>query len=130
MASLLQDARYAGRSLVKAPGFTLIVVCTLALGIGANTAIFTLVDALVLRSLPVREPERLVRLQGGSWTNPIWEGLRDGPAVFDGTFAWAGTRFDLASSGDSEMIPGAWVSGRYFETLGVRAALGRTIIVD
>jgi predicted permease len=128
----MRDLHYAFRSLLATPVVSIVAILSLALGIGANTALFSIVNAIMLRSLPVRDADRLVILGTTSepemsWTNPIWEALRDAPAAFDGTFAWAGTRFNLASSGDSEMVPGVWVSGRYFETLGVRAALGRTI---
>ena len=73
---LAQDLHYGSRVLRRSPGFTLVAIASLALGIGANTAVFTLVDSLILRSLPVRDPGHLVRLQHGSWTNPIWEQIR------------------------------------------------------
>jgi putative ABC transport system permease protein len=128
----MRDLRSAFRSLLATPVVSSVAILSLALGIGANTALFSIVNAIVLRSLPVRDADRLVIVGNAadpemSWTNPIWEALRDAPAVFDGTFAWAATRFDLASSGDAEMVPGVWVSGGYFKTLGVPAALGRTI---
>ena len=74
---IAQDLRYGLRILRRSPAFTLVAVASLALGIGANSAIFALVDGVLLKSLPVREPERLVLLDDGSWTNPIWEQLRD-----------------------------------------------------
>ena len=77
LEDLGQDLVYGVRVLRRSPAFTLVAVLSLALGIGANTAIYTLVDSLVLRSLPVRDPVRLVRLEGGSWTNPIWEEVRE-----------------------------------------------------
>src|SRR5439155_4231782 len=102
--------------------------------IGANTAIFSLVNSLLLRALPVKQPQRLVMLgeasTGGqqSWTYPIWDQIRQRPqlGIFDGAFAWSGTRFNLASGGETEFVDGMWASGGIFETLGVPAMLGRT----
>ena len=79
MGPFLNDVRYGIRSLLKQPAFTAVAIVTLALGIGANTAIFSILDSLILRSLPVREPDRLALVLNGqertfsSWTNPIWE---------------------------------------------------------
>jgi predicted permease len=124
---LVQDLRYGLRQLRQDPGFTLVAVLSLALGIGANSAIFALVDGVLLKSLPVRQPERLVLLDGGSWTNPIWEEIRDRHAgLFEGTAAWAGVRFDLSPGGRTEFVEGLWTSGSFFETLGVEAVIGRT----
>jgi predicted permease len=126
-----QDLRYGYRVLRKSPAFTLVAVLSLALGIGANTAIFTLVDSLVLRSLPVREPARLVRLEGGSWTNPIWEQIRERQQeVFESAAAFSDTRFDLASGGEADFVQGLFVSGGFFEVAGVPAILGRTLDRD
>jgi hypothetical protein len=83
----MHDLRSALRSLRTTPLVTLIAVLSLALGTGANTAMFSIVDALVRRALPVREPERLARLDGFAVTNPIWEQVRDRPRLFDGAFA-------------------------------------------
>ena len=125
---LVQDVRYGCRVLRKSPVFTAVAVASLALGIGANTAIFTLVDSLVLRALPVREPERLVRLQRGSWTNPIWEQIRQRQhEVLESAAAVSDTRFDLAAGGEAELVEGFWASGGFFEVVGVRAILGRTL---
>src|SRR5579863_4897668 len=102
MVTLLQDLRYGGRVLAKNPTFTAMALATLALGIGANTAIFQLLDAVRLRTLPVKDPQQLVILDlkdsstrrgsGRSWypalTNPIWERVRDHQQVFSGAFAW------------------------------------------
>jgi putative ABC transport system permease protein len=124
---LAQDLRYGVRVLARTPVFTAVTVLSLALGIGANSAIFSMVNGLLLRTLPVREPSRLVLLQGGSWTNPIWEQLRDRRAAFaEQATAWGTERFDLARGGQSEFVDGLYASGAYFETLGVRAILGRT----
>jgi predicted permease len=124
----LQDLRYGLRSLRKSPGFTLVAAASLALGIGANTAIFTLVDALVLRALPVEEPARLARLGGGSWTNAIWEEIRARQhELFAGAAACSDMRFDLASGGETDFVNGLFVSGGFFEVVGVPPFLGRTI---
>jgi putative ABC transport system permease protein len=126
-----QDLRYGLRVLRKAPGFTLVAVLSLALGIGANTAIFTLVDSLILRALPVRDPAALVRLDNGAWTNPIWEQVRDRQQdVFQSAGAFSLTRFDLAQGGEADLAEGLWVSGGFFDVLGVPAMLGRTLTTD
>jgi putative ABC transport system permease protein len=121
-----QDVRLAGRQLRASPLVSAIAILSLALGIGANTAIFSIVNSLLLRPLPVRQPQQLVTLTQGSWTNPIWEQIRDRHEIFDGAFAWSETRFNLASGGEAEFVDGIWASGSLFETLGVRAILGRT----
>jgi putative ABC transport system permease protein len=122
------DARYGVRILAHHKVFTLVAVLSLALGIGANTAIFTLVNGLLLRSLPVREPDRLVLLDKGSWTNPIWEQIRDRQhELFEGAAAWAGESLDLARGGQAEPVNGLLVSGDFFSLLGVRMAIGRPV---
>ena len=89
--SFVQDIRYTFRSLRLAPVFALVTVASLALGIGANTAIFSLLNAVMLKSLPVKDPQQLVKLtdaqDNDSWTNPIWEQIRDHQTAFDGIFA-------------------------------------------
>jgi putative ABC transport system permease protein len=126
-----QDMRYGVRVLAKAPVFTAVAILSLALGIGANTAIFSLVNSLLLRSLPVRAPDRLAIIQGGSWTNPIWEQVRARQStLFDGAVAWANDSFDLAAGGPSQPVDGLWVSGGFFEVLGVPTILGRTFTAD
>ncbi len=123
----MQDARYGLRLLRRSPAFTLVAVSSLALGIGANSAIFTLVDRVLLKSLPVRDPQQLVLLSGGSWTNPVWEQIRDRQDDFSaGAFAWLDDRFDLSPGGTTEFVEGTWASGGYFDVLGVSAVLGRT----
>lgn len=132
----MNDVTSALRTLRASPLVTGVAILSLALGIGANTAMFTIVDRLVLRALPVGEPERLVVLgdkDGQSYaTNPIWEQVRDRSAtLFDGAFAWSATRFNRAQSGEVDQIDGIWASGRIFEVLRVPAVLGRTFgVVD
>jgi predicted permease len=122
-----QDVRYGWRGLRHRPAFAAVAILSLALGVGANSALFSLVDGLLRRPLPVREPNRLVLIEGG-WTNPIWEQIRDRQFdLFDGALAWSGTWFDLAPGGVSRPVNGLWVSGGFFEVLGVRATLGRTL---
>jgi predicted permease len=123
-----QDVRMALRGLRKSPGFALVAIGTLALGIGANTALFSIFSSLVLRPLPVRDPGRLALLTNGSWSYPIWEAIRAREAeLFDGAFAWSPQRFDLSVSGRSDPVDGAFVSGRLFDVLGVTAIRGRLI---
>jgi putative ABC transport system permease protein len=136
--TFFQDIRYGLRILGRTPVITGVAILSLALGIGANTAIFSLIDSLVLRTLPVQHPEQLVRLQmqnhrSGSdepfqvFTNPLWEELRDHQDVFSGVFAWESTPFDLAQGGAVQPANGMFVSGDYFRTLGVRPAAGRLL---
>jgi putative ABC transport system permease protein len=139
MSTLLQDLKYGLRVLAKNPGFTAIAVLTLALGIGANTAIFSLLDTVLLRYLPVEKPEELMQVMRRSprfpdrpvptFTNPIWEQLRDQQDVFSGVFAWGDAQFDLARGGEAHYARGLWVSGDFFRTLGVQPAAGRLISV-
>jgi predicted permease len=126
--SVAQDVRYGWRSLMSARGFTITAVLSLALGVGANTAIFSIVNAMMLRSLPVPDPHRLVRLDvdgNGYITNPLWEGIRDHQNAFKGVFAYSTTGFDLAQEGEKRIVNGLWVSGEAFDTLGVSAWRGR-----
>ncbi len=128
---LAQDIRYGVRVLARAPVFTAVAVLSLALGIGANTAIFSLVNSLLLRALPVHAPERLMIVEGGSWTNPIWEQIRRRQsALFGGALAWGEDRFDLAAGGPTEEVSGLWASGSFFDVLGVPAILGRTFTAE
>ena len=126
------DLRYAVRGLRRSPGFAAAAILSLALGIGANTAIFSLIDAVILKSLPVPHPEELLQVMMGrqsyaGFTNPTWEHLRDRQDVFSGIFAYGRWGFDLASGGEARKVNGTYVSGQYFDTLGVRAILGRTL---
>jgi predicted permease len=131
----LHDLRYALRALRSSPGFALVAIFSLALGIGANTAIFSLIDAVILKTLPVQHPEELLQVNMGgpdddSFTNPIWEQVRDHQDVFRGVFAFGGARFNLAPGGEARFAQSNWVSGDFFNTLGVHAALGRTFTPD
>ena len=123
--SVWQDVRAAVRGLRKSPGFVVIAIGTLALGIGANTALFSIFNSLMLRPLPVRDAGSLALLAGGSWTYPIWEEMKrfDGE-LFDGVVAWAEESFDLSQGGRTELVNGAFVSGRFFDVLGVAPARG------
>lgn len=123
-----QDIRIAVRSLRKNPGFALVAIATLALGIGANTALFSIFNGLILRPLPVREPDRLALLLEGSWSYPLWTQIQARENdLFDGAFAWTNERFDMSRGGQSAFVDGAHVSGRFFEILGVRAVRGRML---
>ena len=120
------DWRDATRALRSAPVVTIAAILSLSLGIGANTALFSIVNGLILKPLPVHEPERLALLAGDGWTNPIWEHIRDHDASrFDGVAAWANGSFDLAESGESEIVDGVYASGGFFATLGVPPQIGR-----
>ena len=129
LETFAQDTRYALRSLRANPGFAATAVLSLALGIGANTAIFSILNAVMLRSLPVEDPQRLVQIDspqgGGYFTNPIWEQVRDHQQAFSGTLAFSTDRFDLAAGGESHFVEGLWASGDFFRVLGVPALRGR-----
>ncbi|MCG8466852.1 MAG: ABC transporter permease [Gemmatimonadetes bacterium] len=133
LESLLADLRYAIRGLRSNPVFTGVAVASLALGIGANTAIFSLINAVMLRSLPVSRPEQIVQVvveanDGGSaaqLTNPMWEAIRDRQTALARTFAFADRTFDLGDGGLVRPEAGALVSGDYFDALGVRPSEGR-----
>ncbi len=129
--ALLRDLRYAIRSLRSSPAFAAVAILSLALGIGANTAIFSLIDSVMLRFLPVSHPEELVQVwvdeNSGYYTNPIWEQIRDRQDVFSAVSAFAGTRgFNLAVGGEARLVQGYWTGAQFFETLGVRPFIGRT----
>jgi putative ABC transport system permease protein len=127
--AFLQDVRYAIRALRSSPGFAIVAILSLALGIGANTAIFSLIDSVILKTLPVSHPEQLVQVamdKNNSFTNPIWEQLRDNQDVFSGIFAYGGGRFNLAAGGEARYAQGNFASGQFFETLGLHALMGRT----
>ena len=121
------DWRDAWRSLRATPLVTTIAILSLALGIGANTALFSILNSLILKPLPVRDPHQLALLDGDSWTNPIWEEIRSHERELgDGAFAWAPTGFDLSQGGATDVVEGIWASGRMFDVLGVSSFLGRT----
>jgi putative ABC transport system permease protein len=136
---LWRDLWYGARTLARSPSFTIVAVLTLALGIGANTAIFQLLDAVRLRNLPVVNPSeltviRLADLPGkrGSQesnypalNNPLWEYIRDHQNVFSQVLAWSPTGFGIREGDHERVVRGLWVSGDFFNALGVRPALGR-----
>jgi predicted permease len=141
--SLLQDIRYAMRQLRKSPGFTVTVILTLALGIGANAAVFTLFDQAILRMLPVERPSELVRFEwtgafsgsmssfGGDGTNyfsyPMYKDLRDQNQVFTGVLAADRAQVGVSWHNQSESRDAELVSGNYFQLLGLKPAAGRLI---
>lgn len=135
---MFQDLRYALRTLRKSPAFTLAAICTLTLGIGANTAIFQLLDAVRLRTLPVPDPQELVRIQvrngnGGrgisrdiyALTFQLWEGIRDHQQAFSGVLAWTTDSFRIGEGTQTRRGSGLIVSGDFFSTLEVPPAAGR-----
>jgi putative ABC transport system permease protein len=127
----MRDLRHALHALRATPIVTMAAVVSLALGIGANTAIFSMLDSLLLRSLPVREPGRLVHVLvargNAGWTNPLWEQIRaHDQELFDGAVAWDMVRFNLSAGGQTNLVDGMYASGSFFGTLGVPAILGRT----
>jgi putative ABC transport system permease protein len=140
MQRLGNDLRFGLRMLAKSPGFTAIAVITLALGIGANTAIFSLMNQVLLQRLPVRNPDELVILQAPgpvtghvssdgdgteSFSYPMYKGLRDNNSVFSGVLARYNFSASVASRGQTDRASGELVSGNYFEVLGVEPAVGR-----
>jgi hypothetical protein len=134
MDSLLQDIRYSLRRLAKSPGFTLVVVLTLALGIGANTAIFSAVNTVLLRPLGYADPDRLVTIEhfypslGGLKAPVSVPGFRDYQALgrtFESMAVENRWAANLTGQGEPVRVPGARVTGRFFGTLGVPALLGR-----
>ena len=126
--SLQQDVRDAVRGLRKSAGFSAVVIGTLALGIGANTSLFSIFNSLIMRPLPVRDPGSLALLTSGSWSYPVWEEIKARETdLFDGAFAWARESFDLAQDGRAVPVDGAFVSGRFFDVLGVPAFRGRML---
>ncbi|MBI2680343.1 MAG: ABC transporter permease [Candidatus Solibacter usitatus] len=137
MSTLWNELRYAVRMLRKSPVFTAIAVLSLAVGMGANTAIFSLVDQILLRLLPVKEPEQLVLLSmkgahyGSNWggnalSYPMYSDFRDNNQVFSGMFCRFPTAASLTFGGQTERVAAELVSGTYFQVLGVGASLGRT----
>ncbi len=131
IVSIFTDLRYAMRILGGNPGFTATAVVSLALGIGANTAIFSLIDALMLRWLPVSHPEQLVQIVvpmrdrvQNSFSYPTVLDLARRHDVFDGLAGFSSDRFD---TGEAERTPGAWVSGDYYQTLGLVPVAGRLL---
>jgi predicted permease len=137
----MHELRFALRSLKKAPVFTAVAVLSLALGIGANTAIFTLLDQVLLRSLPVKDPGELVLLTmrghnyGNNWggnsiSYPMYRDFRDHNQVFSGMFCRRALTGSVAYNGTTDRVGGEMVSGGFFDVLGVGAAIGRTFTPD
>ena len=132
MTGLLHDLRYAGRALLRSPGFTAVAVLTLALGIGANTAIFSVVNSVLLKPLPLPEPDRLVRVyeldEGRPWTlsPPNFTDLRRESSVFEEMAAYTGTAAALTGAGDAKRVAGTVATGGFFRVLGAAPLLGRT----
>ena len=136
-----QDLRYATRQLRASPLFTAAAILSLALGIGANTAIFQLIDAVRLRTLPVKNPQEIARVAidhrgsaSGNFstrypdlTYAMWEQIRKQQQGFAEVFAWGPNVFNIAPGGEVHNVQGLWVSGEFFETLGIAPALGRLL---
>jgi predicted permease len=129
-----RDVAYAGRVIARQPGFAAIVVVTLALGVGANTAIFSLIDALMLRWLPVSEPRELVQIGFGSQAEAEYslsyamvQALAEEREIFRGVAGFSGNTFKVGPAGAVTRVRGALVTGGYYETLGVRPAIGRLL---
>ena len=136
---MLGDLKYALRSLMKAPAFSAIAVLTLALGIGANTAIFSLINDLFLRGLPFSEPSRILRVNSEAkdrnvqqipFSVPRFWHYRDSQTVFSEFAADAGTGFILTGLGDPIQLNGANVTANYFQLLGVRPIIGRLFLTE
>jgi len=138
LESLAADVRYALRALRHSPAFTFVAVLSIALGVGANTAIFSLINAVMLKSLPVPHAEELVSVvrfdgsnrdpasAGTEFTNPLWEQIRDHQDAVD-AFAYGHASFNLATGGEARRVEGNWVSGSYFPVLGARPLAGRLL---
>jgi predicted permease len=144
LESLRDDVRSAMRVFTRSPSFSLVVVATLALGIGANTAIFELLDAVLLQSLPVKNPQELAQVRvvdldkargdvSSNYpvvTNLIWEKLRKDHPGFSGIAAWREAGFSRDSGGDARWANGLYVSGEFFGILGVRPVAGRVFTTE
>src|SRR5215469_12131941 len=139
LENLLQDTRFGLRMLVRNPGFAAVAVLTLALGIGANTAIFSVVDAALLRPMPYPDPGRLtllwgnvkrVRVERRGASYPDYQDWRDQSRSFTAMAAYSGNQFALTRLGEPERIPGEFVSQPYFSLLGIGAQLGRTFTAE
>jgi predicted permease len=144
MDAMLRDLRFGLRQLRLNPTFTIVAVLSLALGIGANAAIFQLIDAVRLRTLPVEKPQELALIdwvkgsqRSGWWssrsanlTYPQFEQIRDRAQAFSGTMAWSARQFNLADGGQFRLAEGLFVSGDFFKVLGVSSMLGRTLTAE
>ena len=134
-SSLFRDLKFAFRLMRQTPMVSAVAMLSLALGIGANVAIFSLVNALMLKTLPIHEPEQLVilnqppsepgRQANTSFTNPQWEYIRDHQDFFSGVLAQGGARFNLNAGGELRPVVGMFVNGRFFDVLGVSPVVGR-----
>src|SRR4029453_14015224 len=122
---LRRDLQYAMRTLRRTPGFTVVAVLTLALGIGANTTIFSLIAALLLRWLPVCAAHEMVQVGGSTLPYPVVDPLANQRDIFAGAFGYGTTSLNVGPHGAVERTPGAWVSGSYYDTLGLQAIAGR-----
>jgi putative ABC transport system permease protein len=137
MQTLWQDLRYGARMLMKRPGFTLIAVLTLALGIGATTAIFSVVDGVLLRSLPFPHSERIVQLRevsergvGIRFAEPNFQDVRARQRTLEAVAQFAGGRIVVSGGRESLQTSAYWVSGDFFRVLGVQPALGRSFLPE
>ena len=139
MHTHFEDVRYGLRMLARSSGFTAVVILTLALGIGANTAIFSMVNAVLPMSLPVEKPEELVVLKysdpqpgqlNEDFSYPMYQSIRDKNGSFSGVLAGSGIELNVGYGGESEQLYGELVSGNYFPTLGVQPWLGRLFTDD
>src|ERR1041385_956269 len=141
MSRVLQDVLFTIRSFRKSPVFTMVAVLSLALGIGANTAIFTLVDQLILRLLPVQHPEQIVLLAGrgrhyggnngrNALAYPMYQDIRDRNQVFSAMMCRYSMGMTVSGISQTEPVQAELVSGNYFPMLGVRAAAGRLFTAD
>src|SRR5579872_3226558 len=135
----LMDFRFAARMLLKNPGFTAVAVLTLALGIGANAALFSVIDAVLLRPLPFHDPERLVAVHsvdlkdanmGGETSYPAFLDWRSRTHSFEAMSAWSPMGFTYTGGDQAESVPGAMVSANLFSMLGVSPAIGRGFTQD
>jgi putative ABC transport system permease protein len=141
MGSIWQDLRFGLRQLRLSPGFTIVGILSLALGIGANTAIFQLIDAIRLRTIPVEKPEQLatVRIADRHWasgnffsgysdlTYPMWKQIQQRQQAFSPLAVWAPDEFNLATGGETHYAHGMWVSGEFFNVLELKPEIGRLI---
>jgi putative ABC transport system permease protein len=140
---MIRDLQYGLRVLRRSPIFTAAAVLTLALGIGANAAIFQLIDSVRLRSLPITNPQELVEVRAdgvhgfgvsadanSEVTYPLWEQIRSQRAAFAGLFAWGNATFFVGRGSEARKVRGLWVSGEFFPVLGIKPALGRLLAED
>jgi predicted permease len=126
--SVRQDVRDAVRGLRKSPGFAVVAIGTLALGIGANTSLFTIFNSLIMRPLPVRDPGSLTLLDSGSWSYPVWREISARSAdLFESAFAFSRESFDVTQGGRPVIVDGGYASGNLFDVLGVPPFRGRML---